>query len=206
MSTVPDPPGSYRCHLAIEAPGAISGLRLPHLQLVGAHDGPVTAITAGQHGREVVAVMAAALAFDRLQPEQVRGRIHVFPAVHPLALRLRSQDYPVESSRYRKMTFTAETNLDRMWGRESAIDPLLPAITSQLWDNCLAHCDHLLDLHAWSEYFCPMAWAHERDAALLHGTGYPYRTLRQDNPGPSLHTLREHAWSVRKPVVVVELQ
>jgi len=198
-------PGATRSCLEVHASGVIGTLRLPQLTVVGTHPGPVSAVVAGQHGRETAGTLAAALAFRELDPQLVRGTIHFFPTINPLALRIRQQDYPVESGRFRKLDIRAETNLDRLWGAEQAVDPLLPAITSQLWNQCLVECDQLLDLHGWSEFFCPMAWAHERDAELLRGTGFPYLTLRRDNPQLSLHTLREMAWSVTKPIVVVEL-
>lgn len=205
MNTFPSNPGAYRLEFEIKAEGAVSGLRLPHLLVVGAKSGPETAITAGQHGREAAGMLAAATAFRDLDPAGVNGRVHVFPSLNPIALRLGVQDYPTESNRYRKAVHADECNLDRLWGREDALDPLLPAITRQLWEGCLAGCDHLLDLHCWSEFFCPMAWACERDKALLTATGFPFITVRNNQPTHCFHTLRDQAWSVEKPVVVLEL-
>ncbi len=206
-SLLPSAPGAYRLTLEIPSAGTITGVRLPHLLIVGAQPGPGTAITAGQHGREVAGPLSVALAFRALDPAQVRGVVHFFPALHPIALRLRQQDYPVEAGRYRKLAFGEEFNLDRLWGAggAGAAEPLLSATTARVWEACLSGCAQLLDLHCWSEYFCPMAWAHERDAALLAATGFPWLTLRRESGGPSLHTLREKAWSEGKPIVVAEL-
>lgn len=206
MNSYSNQPGAYQRSFTIEAPGAIGALRLPHLILVGEKPGPCTAVTAGQHGREVTGMLAAGLVFRELDPAEFHGVLHVFPNLNPIATLLRQQDYPLEAARYRKLTLETETNLDRLWGNpKPAIDPLLPAIAEQVWEGCLAHCDQFLDLHGWSEFFCPLAWAHERDSDLLAQTGYPWLVVRGDGEGASLHTLREKVWSVGKPVVVVEL-
>lgn len=200
------PPGSHRLDFPVESAGAIRCLALPHLVLVGENPGPQVAVTAGQHGREVAGMLAAATVFNSLNAALVHGTIHFFPTLNPLALAIGRQDFPSEETRYRKLTIDAESNLDRLWGGgRPAVDPILSATTRAVWDTCLAECDAILDIHAWSRFFCPMAWAHERDAALIEATGFPWIRLRTDRPEGSLHTLRERAWESGKPVVVVEL-
>jgi predicted deacylase len=200
-------PGRHRLDFFVETDcGAVRRMALPHLVLAGGQSGPQIAVTAGQHGREVAGILATASVFNALDPSLVCGTIHFFPTLNPLALAIGRQDFPAEESRYRKLTIDVESNLDRLWGGgRQATDPILSATTRAVWDGCLEGCDAILDLHAWSRFFCPMAWAHERDAALIEATGFPWIRLRTDRPEGSLHTLRERAWASRKPVVVVEL-
>jgi len=200
-------PGRHRLDFFLEAgTGAVRRMALPHLVLAGGKPGPHVAVTAGQHGREVAGILAAASVFNALDPALVHGTIHFFPTLNPLALAIGRQDFPFEESRYRKLTIDVESNLDRLWGGgKPPADPILAATTQAVWDGCLGGCGAILDLHAWSRFFCPMAWAHERDAALIEATGFPWIRLRGDRPEGSLHTLRERAWAGGKPVVVVEL-
>ncbi len=198
-------PEKHRTAFEVSSEGAVALLRLPRLTVVGREHGPVTAIVAGQHGREVVGMAAAAAMFETLDPHSVLGRVEIFPALNPLALKILQQDFPTEASRYRKLGVSLEGNLDRLWGATESLDPILAATTRQLWDGVLSHCDFLLDLHCWSDWFCPMAWAHRRDEAILRATGFPFITRRTDGGGASLGTLRERAWSTQKPVVVIEL-
>ncbi len=198
-------PGLYRQSRDIQASGSIATLRIPHLVAVGARPGPVSAVVAGQHGREIAGTMAAAEAFRRLDPQTLAGTVHFLPTLNPLALQLRQQDFPVEAVRYRKLPVAGTANMDRLWEGGSALDPILPATTEQLWDNPLASCRRILDLHCWSSYFCPMAWAHERDEVLLLETGFPFVTVRPTPQSTGLGTLRERAWQTQTPIVVVEL-
>lgn len=198
-------PGLYRQQFEIRSTGSIAVLRIAHLVAVGAQPGPTTAIVAGQHGREVAGTMAAAMAFQKLDPAKLSGTVHILPALNPLALQLRQQDFPIEADRYRKISLHGTANLDRLWDGGDSLDPILTSATEQIWESLLAPCDHLLDLHCWSQHFCPMAWAHERDHLLLSATGFPYLTLRRDSISGSLGTLRERAWQFGKPIVVVEL-
>jgi predicted deacylase len=135
----------------------------------------------------------------------VSGTIHMVPLVNPLAALIRRQDFPFEESRYRKLPHDRTANLDRLWGGGKEESPVLSAICKVLWEELLSSADAILDLHAWSEWFCPMAWAHERDQDLLYQSGFPFQVVRQSSSQPSLHTLREMAWAVNKPVLVAEL-
>jgi uncharacterized protein len=199
------PPGRHRRSFRIDSPGAIAALRLPHLVLAGARPGPVSAVTAGQHGRELAGSLVSALLFRQLDPADVLGTVHFLPVLNPLAIRTRRQDFPCEEARYRKLLHTAQFNLDRLWGGGDAMEPVLSRITSTLWQGVLGGCSAILDLHSWSEIFCSMAWAHERDSGLLSATGFPFQTLRSLEADPPLYTLRERAWSEEIPIVVVEL-
>lgn len=198
-------PGLYRHSKDIHAAGSVAVLRIPHLVTVGARPGPVSAVVAGQHGREIAGTMAAAEAFRQIDPQALAGTVHFFPTLNPLALQLRQQDFPLEDNRYRKLPLAGTTNMDRLWDDGAALDPILPATTGQIWNEPLRSCRQILDLHCWSAYFCPMAWAHERDEALLLETGYPYVTVRPSSQSAGLGTLRERAWAAETPIVVIEL-
>ncbi len=205
MTTSFLPPGLHRQSRKIHSSGSVATLRLPHFVAVGARPGPTSAVVAGQHGREIAGMVAAAEAFQKLDSATLAGTVHFFPTTNPLALQTRRQDFPLEDSRYRKLPMTETANMDRLWGSGVALDPILSATTEQLWENPLRSCQQILDLHGWSSYFCPMAWAHERDETLLRQTGFPFVTVRRNQDGTSLGTLRERAWQIGMPIVVAEL-
>ena len=61
-------------------------VNLPVIIINGKHDGPKVVITAAQHPTELVGVTATQIVANRLDPEQLKGSLIIFPVANPLAM------------------------------------------------------------------------------------------------------------------------
>ncbi|MFW5798448.1 MAG: succinylglutamate desuccinylase/aspartoacylase family protein [Planctomycetota bacterium] len=145
-------------------------VRLPVVILRGPADGPVLAVQAAQHGREVAGIAACYAAAESVDPARLRGTLVLLPVMNPLAVRMRQQDFPYETGRYGN---AVSANLNRHWNGTGNY-PLLGEMASVVRAEVHDHADALLDIHGWSAGTIGLAWTSREHLELLVASGYPF--------------------------------
>ncbi len=151
---------------------------IPVIRLSTGKKGPLLAIMACQHGRELNGIEVIRQLIPRVRNKLERGSCICIPCVNQLAVRMRQQDYPLEYGRY--YPDAPCYNLNRIWpGRPDG--SLNEAIAHTLWTNVIRDADVLIDLHGWTGMSSSLAWAHERNRELLRAFGLEIFTVKEES-------------------------
>ncbi len=126
----------------IEVPAATGrGPRLPLGVVAGRRPGRTVWINACLHGDEYLGPAAILRLLDRLNPEELSGRVIVTPTLNPGALRAMQRTDPA-----------GPADLNRVWargGNEPVADPLIGWAETAL----LPRSDAVMDLHSGGNHF-----------------------------------------------------
>ncbi len=155
---------------------------LPVLTVTGAHAGPLAVILACHHGRELNGIASIERVFARLDPDAVSGTVVFLPVLNPVGARIHGQDYPTEKMRYRKTGAGQIMDIHRAYGEESAASTYAAAIAEAVWEAYVRRAELCIDLHGWSGLSLCLAWALQRDVALLRAFGLPWHQVTQQLP------------------------
>jgi predicted deacylase len=174
-------PGKTRSFL--EASRFAQGIkaRIPVLNVTGKRPGPRAVILANQHGREVCGIAACELAFNRLDPAAMSGEVIFLPVMNPVATRMQTQDFPIESSRYRPTNIVSNMNMNRVWpGGPFAEDAsYAQSVVEAAWKSVVRRADLVVDLHGWTGMSLSLVWGSRRDASLVRAFGFPWHMIRE---------------------------
>jgi len=180
-------------------------VRIPVLTVTGSSSGPLVVIMSSQHGREINGIAAIERGFNALQPEAVSGTVVFLPVMNPLGVRMQQQDFPSETSRYRRTGITQTFNMNRTWpDAEAAGSTYAAAVTSVVWNTYVKHADFLLDFHGWSGHSLSLAWAHQRHVKLLRNFGFPWHLVKENEPAKNGMSGRA-GFIVGIPTIIAEL-
>ena len=116
-------------------------LALPLLTLRGRQDGPRVAILGGVHGDEYEGTAAAGLVWRDLDPEQLRGTVHIVPVANPPAFAAGQRASPVDGLDLAR-SFPGD-------GRGS----LSRRIAHALAERVIRGADLLIDLHSAGQHY-----------------------------------------------------
>jgi predicted deacylase len=173
--------GSYRkagkSRSLIDIPTSFQGVRpqIPLLRVRGARPGPLTAVTACQHGREINGIVSVAESFSQICEDEVSGDIIFLPVMNPLAVRMHQQEYPFEYARFCQ-SVTHGCNMNRSWNvKDERRDTYAGTITEFVWKNFLRYADLILDFHGWASL--SLAWTLKKDMETLLAFGLPWNVL-----------------------------
>jgi predicted deacylase len=111
-------------------------LRVAVHELRGASDGPTVGITAAIHGDELAPVEAVRRLLDRIDINELRGRLIVVPVVNPLAFQSQTRHTPQDMQ-----------NLNRVFPGDRD-GWLTEQLATRIVAEVLPGLDALLDLHA----------------------------------------------------------
>ncbi len=158
-------------------------VRLPVLTIIGVRPGPFVLIISSQHGREINGIAAIEKVWNNLHPEKIRGRIVFLPVMNPLAVRMRSQDFPVEQPRYRPTGIDGCLyNMNRKWSFSREDETYAASVAQVVWKTYWRYADFSLDLHGWTDRSLSLAWGHRRYLKLLRSYGFPYHVVLEKLP------------------------
>lgn len=196
-------PTGQKTRLAFECPMHAQGVRpvLPVLVARGTAPGPLAVIVAGQHGRELHGPAGLARVFERLAPQKLRGTAVFLPCLNPAGMRMHSQDYPSEASRYRAGADN-DCNMNRKWGQGAKT--YSGCITDAVAAAFIDHADVVADLHGWASV--STAWGAERDRDLVLAFGLRMNHLRPaEAPCHHAGMLEAYVTGRNIPFVLAEL-
>ncbi|NLO75218.1 MAG: succinylglutamate desuccinylase/aspartoacylase family protein [candidate division WS1 bacterium] len=141
-------------------------VRIPILACCGNKPGPMLAVVAGQHGRELNGAEAVRRVFEELSPEKLAGTFIATPFANPLAVRLRYQAYPEE---FRPSI--PGINLNRTWPGKADGTPV-ERMAYALWHAVVKHADCVVDIHGWSHQSMGIVTVEKRHRELARVFGY----------------------------------
>lgn len=158
--------------------------------LQGATSGPTVGLTAGIHGDELLPVEIVRRVLDRLDPDQVSGRIVAIPVANPLAFEAFTRHTPTDMHNLNRVfPGHADTWLSELLAR-SLVDALVP------------HVDALIDLHSGGDVPTVDYVYVLNDVALSRSFLFPTLYRGSSYPGSlGTHFIQE----TDKPVVVAEI-
>ncbi|PSP85018.1 succinylglutamate desuccinylase [Halobacteriales archaeon QS_1_68_17] len=107
----------------------------------GTADGPTVYIQGAQHGRELNGTDVLRRLHDRLDPDEMRGRVLAVPVANPLAFDNRSYLTP-------RRLDAMHANMNRVWPGDEA-GSLVERMAATLWEY-VADADAVVDLHTGS--------------------------------------------------------
>ena len=166
-----------KLEMTLEVPTIAQGSRaiLPALVARGLKPGPRVLMFATQHGRELHGLVALGRAFEKIDPENLSGEVVFLPVLNPLAVRMRTQDFPNELKRFRSSQKSC-WNMNRTWGL--GVDSWSGSISSYIGECFVKNVDAVIDLHGWSGL--STAWSRDRDMLLAFGC--PSNFIRKVDP------------------------
>jgi len=155
-------------HIEMEGYAGPLRVRFPLIVAAGVAEGPLMAILAAQHGREINGIEVLRRLLCQLEPESMKGTVAAVPVANPLAVPMWQQDYPTEWPRYlSKSSRTPTCNLNRHWpGRPDG--DLHDQMCHALMESLIQKADCVMDLHGWTDNSLGMAWASPRHRDLLN--------------------------------------
>ncbi len=194
-------PGA-KARLQFECPRPSQGVRpvLPVLVARGYSEGPLLLVVAGQHGRELHGPAGIARVFDALDPAVIKGTVVFLPVLNPVAMRMHSQDYPMETARYRSSVST-NCNMNRKWGLDE--DSYAGIIATSVAEHFVDHADAVIDLHGWATV--SSAWGGAVDRDLVLAFGLRVSQLRPPDVPPIANMFEGYVQSKGIPFMLAEL-
>jgi len=143
--------GTVGCSIDLEAPGKRVGhldlnwsdddhaygvIPVPIAVVVGAASGPTVLLTAGNHGDEYEGQVILRRVLAAAEPETVRGRLIVMPALNLPAVRARARTSPIDGG-----------NMNRAFPGDPASGPTA-MIAHFVEGTLLPAADHAVDIHS----------------------------------------------------------
>ncbi len=153
-------------------------VEIPVAVITGARAGPTFAVTAGMHGGEYAAILAAQRLIRTVRPDELSGRLIVVPVISTQAFMMRSMQLsPVDE---REAHFHLPGNPHGSY-TELLMDTLFTAISE---------ADYLIDMHGGEMAQALLPWVQvplvgpadvqSRSRQLAEGFRVPYIELRRD--------------------------
>jgi predicted deacylase len=131
-------------------------VNLPVIIINGKHDGPKVVITAAQHPTELVGVTATQIVANRLDPEQLKGSLIIFPVANPLAMQFAQYLSPHDV-----------TNMAAAFPG-SAVTGMTPRFANFIWENAAKDADLIMDFHEnWKPCLCFSIVKPSEDPAII---------------------------------------
>lgn len=207
LGTIDIKPGEKQCgHVEMEGYAGPLRVRFPLIVAAGEAEGPLVAMLAAQHGREINGIEVIRRLFCQLDPQTMKGTVAAVPVANPLAVPMWQQDYPTEWPRYlAKSSRTPTCNLNRHWpGRPDG--DLHDQMCHALIHGLIRQADCVMDLHGWTDNSLGMAWASPGHRDLLNAFAMHVSIVKdQESVAPRNGYLEDACEELGIPWLVAEL-
>lgn len=180
----------------VSVPG--TRLQYPETVIYGAHEGACVTVSAGVHCREYVGIQAVIELARELEPQSIRGELHLVHAFNYDGLICRCSDvFPSDGK-----------NLNRVFPG-SACGTDAEKLAAFLEERVIRRCDYIIDLHSGGgyEYLTPHVYFHggaaanvcarSQEMAMHVGVDYAVRSRAKNG-------FYSHAGTCGVPAVLIE--